>query len=384
VSRLALVGPVHPLRGGIAQHTAGIALEARRRGHDVRVFSYRRLYPKILFPGRTQLDPGAAPMGVPREVVSESIDSIAPRSWLETAREVAACRPNAVFLQRWHPFFAPPLALVARRARRDRIPIVWLVHNARPHEGAGWPWGPLLTLGFDPRDTCIVHAEGERATLAALGVDSPVRLLPMPTPSRVARIERAEARRRFGLADDVVVFLFVGHVRRYKGVDVLLEALARLPAEGRAWCAIIAGEWYVDREPAIERARLPPLAGRVRIDDRFLPEHDLSAYLSAADAVVLPYRAGTQSAVVPLAYAHGRPVVTTRVGGIAEALREGETGLLVPPEDPAALAAALDRVRRGHPFSAAAIAEAHARASFEPFLDLFEELRRSARPDAET
>jgi glycosyltransferase involved in cell wall biosynthesis len=373
--RLAILGPIHPLRGGIALHTAEMGAAARARGHDVRVLSYHRLYPRIFFPGRTQLDLDPQPAGVAALERAALLDSCAPWTWPRAAKWVARGAPDLVVAQRWHPFFAPALATVAARARRHGARIAWMVHNARPHEGAVALWRPLLTLGIAPGDVCLTHAESELRALRELGVRSELRHTTHPAPATLAaRADGAAVRRALGIAADEVVFLFLGYVRAYKGVDVLLDALARLAPDGPPWRAVIAGEWYVDRAAAERAVARPPLAGRVEIIDRYLPSAEVARQLAAATVVVLPYRAGTQSGVVPLAYAHGRGVVTTRVGGLAEAVREGESGLLVPPEDPASLAAALEQVRRGRRFADDAIAAALSRCGWDQFVAVLEEI----------
>jgi glycosyltransferase involved in cell wall biosynthesis len=375
--RLAIAGPIHPLRGGIALHTAEMATAAAARGHQVRVLSYARLYPAAFFPGRSQLDPepeAAATAALERAAL---LDSCAPWTWPRAAAWLADWSPDLVVLQRWHPFFAPALATVAARSRRRGARIAWMVHNARPHEGGGALWRPLLTLGIQGGDVCLTHAESEIAALRELGVRAGLRRTTHPAPATIAKVvDAGSARRALGLPADEVVFLFFGYVREYKGVDVLLDALGRLAPEGPPWRAIIAGEWYVDRAAADRAVARPPLAGRVEIVDRYLSSEDAARHLAAATVLVLPYRSGTQSGVVPLAYAHGRGVITTQVGGLAEAVRAGESGLLVPPENAAALAEALEEVRRGRRFSAAAIAAAHARCGWDEFVDVLEDVSR--------
>lgn len=368
--RLAIVGPLHPLRGGIALHGAEMAVAAHAAGHEVRVLSYARLYPSVVFPGRTQLDPDSEPEALRPIERAGLLDSCGPWTWRRSADWLASWRPGVVVLQRWHPFFAPALASVARVLRRRGVRVVWMVHNALPHEGNPLVWRPLARLGYAADDICLTHAGTELRALEELGVRAQLRHVPHPAPAAMtaARVSRHEARRALGIADDDVLFLFTGYVREYKGVDVLLDALARLDPAGPPWRAVVAGEWYVDRAAADRAVAAPPLAGRVRIDDRYLPVADVARYLAAATVVVLPYRSGTQSGVVPLAYAHGRGVVTTRVGGLEEAVREGETGLLVPPADPVALASALERVRHGLHFSDEAIAAMHARCGWSGFV----------------
>lgn len=376
--RLAIVGPIHPLRGGIALHTAEMALASRARGHQVRVLSYARLYPDALFPGRSQLDPDPEPEATAATERASMIDSCAPWTWPRAARWLVPWAPDLVVAQRWHPFFAPALATVVAPLRRRGTRVVWMVHNARPHEASA-AWRPLLTLGMRPEDTCLTHAESELAALRALGVHATLRPVTHPAPATMPRAaDRIAARQALGLADGEVTFLFFGYVRAYKGVDVLLDALARLEADGPPWRAVVAGEWYVDRSEADRAVARPPLAGRVSILDRYLPRDEAARLFAAADVVVLPYRAGTQSGVVPLAYAHGRGVVTTRVGGLSEAVHD-DTGILVPPEDPVALAAALEGVRRGRRFDATAIAAAFERRGWAEFVAVLESIAAAPR-----
>ncbi len=376
--RLGIVGPAPPWRGGIALHTAEMAAAARELGHEVAVVSYRRLYPVALFPGRSQLEPGAAPPDPSDPSAAPLIDSLDPRTWIAAGRRVAHLAPDLVVVQRWHPFFAPALATVARAARARGCRIAWMVHNASPHEGGGVSWRPLLRLGIGRRDVCLTHARSEARRLEDLGIAARCVVLAHPAPASLVRgaspANPRAARRELGLGGDEVVFLFFGYVRHYKGVDTLLEALALLPEAGPPWRAIVAGEWYVDRAAADRRVAHPSLAGRVQILDRYVPSDELARLFAASTVVVLPYRSGTQSGVVPLSYLYGRPVVTTRVGGLAEAVRDGETGLLVPPENPAALAEALEEVRLGRAFSPAAIGSLLEGLSWSAFVRALEEI----------
>ena len=133
--------------------------------------------------------------------------------------------------------------------------------------------------------------------------------------------------------------LFFGYVRRYKGLDLLLEAWRRVRAL-RPATLVVAGEFYEDPAPS---RRLAEAAGGVQLLERYLPDEEVEAVFRAADVAVLPYRSATQSGVTHVAYALDTPVITTRVGGLAETVREGETGLVVPPEDPESLARAIVR-----------------------------------------
>jgi hypothetical protein len=131
-------------------------------------------------------------------------------------------------------------------------------------------------------------------------------------------IEPAAARARHGLVGDVL--LFFGFVRRYKGLDVLIEALPSVLAR-RPVTLVVAGEFYEPVAPLQERIRALGLSGHVRLLDRYVPDEEVGELVAACDAVVLPYRAATQSGVVLVAYAGGCPVISTRVGGLPEVMK---------------------------------------------------------------
>lgn len=369
MSQVAIVGPIHPLRGGIALHTARWAAALRTAGHSVQVISWQRQYPAVFFPGRSQLDPGKPVCDLGEPPPRDVLDSVGPGTWRSAADEIIAAGAEVAVLQRWHPFFAPALASVARRLRRAGVRVVWMVHNVRPHEGgAALALFPLVRLGYAREDICLTHSASQARVLEEIGVRGVIRTIAHPAPARAPEYDAARARRELELPVEGSVFLFFGYVRAYKGVDVLLDALARLPREDASWCAVVAGEWYIDRAAAEGRLARDGLDQRVRLLDRFLPEDEVGRLFAAASIVVLPYRSGTQSGVVPQAWAHGRPVITTRVGSVADTVVEGETGLVVAPEDPAALAAALGQVLDGASFSPQAIAQSHAAASWEPLV----------------
>ena len=137
------------------------------------------------------------------------------------------------------------------------------------------------------------------------------------------------------------MFLFFGFIRRYKGLHVLLDAWPEVVRQVPDARLVVAGEFYADE--AVLRRQAAALGDSVRLDADYIPDGRVPLYFSAADAVVQPYLSATQSGVAQIAFHFGRPVVTTSVGGLAETVPDGRAGLVVPPDDPAALAAALVR-----------------------------------------
>lgn len=371
--RLALLAPWPPLRGGIAQHSVALAAAARRRGHAVHVVTFRRLYPRILFPGRSQVDPDALPP--PDVPVSAVLDALRPGTWRAGGRALRRERPDVLLVQCWHPFFAPALARAARVAREGGARVAWMFHNVLPHEARWFPWQRLAVRGVAPADLCLAHSRSVAAEIRRLLPGARIRCRPMPAhPEPGQTLDRSSARAALGVGSAGTVFLCFGHVRAYKGLDVFLAALERLPDGPQPWRALVVGEWYVDRTGLQER--IARLGERLTIVDRYLPESEISLWFAAADVVVAPHRSATQSGCVPLAFAHDRPVVVSDVGGLAEAVVEGASGFVVPPADPLALAGALQRVLAGHSFSPDAIRAARRGASWEPLLEDLETLAR--------
>lgn len=337
--RITLLGPAWPYRGGIAHFLAATARVLTDHGHEVRVVTFRRQYPEILFPGKTQLDAGPPPPAVP--TAPRLLDTLNPLTWRRTARRIAADGTDVLVFMYWMPFLAPALGMVARTFQRRGVTVLAVVHNAIPHERRPGD----LSLGRYALGACdglVVMSEKVRGDLGRLGLTAPVRTVAHPVYTNFGDpTPRAEARDRLGLPPDTPVFLFFGFIRRYKGLHVLLDAMRDVRARVPEARLVVAGEFYADEEAL--RAQAAELGDAVRLDADYIPDGRVGLYFSAADAVVQPYLTATQSGVAQIAFHFGRPVITTDVGGLAEIVPDGEAGLVVPPEDPSALADAMVR-----------------------------------------
>lgn len=339
--RIVSVGPAPPWRGGIAHYHYALVDRLRAEGADVDVLTFARLYPRILFPGSTPADTSDGALPPLGDAV---LRPLWPPSWRRGARWVRQRNPDAVLCHWWHPFFAPAYLGVLRRIGADTA-VGFICHNVASHEGM--PMGRILTARAVRRgDFFITGGEEMAAQIRELNPGAAVEVVLHPRydlPYTRNLPDREQARSRLGLDGEEAVFLFFGLVREYKGLDVLLDALAMLPRQ-RGWTCLVAGEFYESREPYEVRIRDLDLADRVRIEDRYIPNNEVPLYFAAADLTVLPYRHATQSGVAALSFALNRPVLTTNVGALPEMITPGENGWLVPPEDPAALSSVLSTV----------------------------------------
>ena len=333
--RIALVGPLHPWRGGLAQYL-GLLGEELMPHAEVRAVTFTRQYPSLLFPGTSQLDPNADRPRFPTEAL---LDSIGPWSWRRTASHLERFAPGLVVLKWWMPFFGPAFASSVGPLRRRGTRVLLVCDNLVAHEprffdAAFSAWMMRNSDGY------LVMSDSVERDLDRLKPGAPRRRVAHPFYAQFdrGRVTREQARERLGLSGDVA--LFFGYVRRYKGLDTLLEAWPLVRAR-RPATLVVAGEFYDD--PAPYRALAAAAGGEpaVRLLDRYISDDEVELLFKAADVVVLPYRSATQSGVTHVAYALGVPVITTNVGGLAETVHPGETGLVVSPEDPAALADAV-------------------------------------------
>jgi glycosyltransferase involved in cell wall biosynthesis len=356
--RIAVVGPTHPVKGGVAAHTTATAHHLAAAVHDVELVGWSRLYPERLYPGE-QTVADAGPDGPPYPRTLRPLRWDRPGSWWRTGRRLAA--HDLVVIVVVVPAQVPALLTIAAAARRGRpggpggrapgppaAPprVVVLAHNVVPHEthpGGEWLMARLLRAA----DGVLVHSE-EQARLATEHGATGVRVADLPphppggVPSDAERAAAVARRRaRAAAPDGAVRVLALGFVRRYKGFDLLLRAACDVP---RVELTVAGEVWPAAGRELSEVAADPRLAGRVHLLDGYVPAADVPALLAEHDVLALPYRHATASQNVQLAHAHGLPVIATRVGTFTGQVRDGVDGVVVAPDDRAALAAGLARL----------------------------------------
>lgn len=337
--RCALVGPSAPIRGGIAVDNDSLAQALRQAGHRVEQISFRRLYPSLFFPGRSQYDDSRPPPQIPAQAC---IDTLNPLSWFSTARTIARFQPDVITFQWWHPFFAPCYAAILALLTRTcpTAPRLLLSHNTRPHEPLP---GQDAALRFVVQrcSGVLVHSQSEHDLTLGVVPHATVRIAGYPVLETSRDLpERAVAQQQLGVSGRVV--LFFGYIREYKGLDMLLHALAQTPPE-LAVSLLVAGEFYAPLHKYQELMQSLGITNRVRILDRYVGEAEWPNLFAATDALVLPYRTASHSMSIALSYGYGKPVIVTRVGGLAEAVDDGKTGFVADP-NPRALATAMQRL----------------------------------------
>ena len=333
--RIAILSCFHPYRGGIAQFNAGIFTELGRE-HSVKAFNFKRQYPSLLFPGKTQFvtDRDEA-VPVPSEAL---LDSICPRSWRRTARAVKAWKPDLLVVRYWMPFFAPSLGFVARKMPPS-VKVIGILDNVIPHERR--PLDGCLTRYFlAGLDGAVTLCEEVGRDLKALRPQLPHKVLPHPVYTHFGeKLPRTEAESALGLLPGKKNLLFFGLIREYKGLDILIEAFGRLDD---SYQLIIAGEPYGSFEKYRKLIDACPGKERIRLYPEYIRDSEVKRWFSAADVVVLPYRSATQSGVSSVAYPFEVPMIVTAVGGLQEAIGGRGTGIVASRISPECIASCIE------------------------------------------
>lgn len=330
-SKIVIVSPAHPLRGGIATSTERLAVELQKTGHSVSIYSYSLQYPAFLFPGKTQFTSDPAPLGTdghPLNIVT-CINSVNPLSWFTTGLKIAAEQPDQVIVRFWLPFMGPALGTLLRVVRaRTRTRVTGLVDNIIPHEKR--PGDRLFAKYFTGAcDDFLVMSKsvGEEIRLFS---DKPVVFSPHPLYDNYGELlDKHSARQILGIPAEARIALFFGFIRHYKGLDIFLRALAEAPHVH----ALVAGECYEDWAPYQQIIDENSLHDRVHVVSDFIPSSQVSHYFSAADIVVQPYRSATQSGISQIAYHFGLPMIVSNTGGLPEIVTDKVSGYVVNPDE---------------------------------------------------
>jgi glycosyltransferase involved in cell wall biosynthesis len=333
--RIALVGPAHPYKGGGARHTTELAHRLAQAGHDVIIESWRAQYPQRLYPGQQTVD---VPEGEPYPRTHRRLAWYRPDGWLAEGRRL---RPaDLVVFVLLTPIQIPAYLAIMSTLRHKATTAV-ICHNVLPHERRPGDI-PLVKALLKKTNAVITHSAAQAAQVKDLAPAATVRTVAMPPHLPASdRKDQNQGTERVASPTPHTRLLFFGIVRPYKGLDILLRALAQTPSHVTL---TVAGEFWSDRTQTDDLIAELGLRDRVTLRPGYVPADELPALFATADALVMPYREATASQNALLAFAHGVPVITTTAGALAESVRDGVDGLTCAPGDPGDLARALTEI----------------------------------------
>lgn len=328
--KIIILGPAHPFRsGGITSFNERLAKEFIKEGHSCEIWSFTLQYPSFLFPGKSQYSTAPAPQGI---TIIPKVNSINPLNWLKVGNQLKNARPDVVVVRFWLPFMGPALGTILRRVKKNNhTKVIAITDNVIPHEKRPGD-KPFTKYFLQPCDAFIAMSDKVLNDLRQFESKKPARLVMHPLYDNFGLpVSKAEARAKLGLDADAKILLFFGFIRKYKGLDLLLEAMANERVRSQGIQLMVAGEFYEDEKPYQEKIDQLGIRDRLILKTGFIPDGDVRYYLCAADAVVQPYRNATQSGVTPLAYHFERPMIVTNVGGLPALVPHQKAGLVAEP-----------------------------------------------------
>lgn len=332
---IAFLSVFYPYRGGIAQFNAQL-YKALVKKHNVTAYNFTRLYPKLIFPGKSQF---VSPDDEADQIETIRIlDSINPLTYRKTMKKILAQKPDLLLIQYWNPIVAPSLGYIAGKIKNKNIITLSIIANIKSHESV--PFERLITKWYiNQNDGIIILAEAGKRDLLELKPDAKYFVHPHPNYEHFGeRLCKIEARKMLGIPENKKVLLYFGFIRHYKGLDILLEAFSEL---GDEYFLIVAGECYGSFDKYQKIIDNNNLGNRILLQLEYLKDSEISPYFSAADVCVLPYRSATQSGIVGIAYHFGLPIIATDVGGLREVIEPYETGIIIDKTEPTLLSNAI-------------------------------------------
>jgi len=339
---IVIIGPAHPLRGGLASYNERLARAFQDTGHTVSIYTFSLQYPNFLFPGTTQFSTEPAPADLNIRVC---INSINPFNWIKTGLDLKKQKPDLIVVRYWLPFMGPCLGTILRIIKKNQhTKIVCIADNIIPHEKR--PGDTIFTKYLiKPIDAFITMSEKVLKDLSLFNNNKPSKFIPHPLYDNFGEIVSKEtAREKLGLPKDIFIFLFFGFIRKYKGLDWLFEATKILcDNTDQSFKVLIAGEYYEDKSTYEAQIKTLNISDHLILKTDFIADSEVKYYLCAADAVVQPYKHATQSGVTPLAYHFEIPMIVTRVGALPDMVPHEKVGFVCEP-NPSSIAAAMQKM----------------------------------------
>ncbi len=328
VKNIVIIGPAHPLRGGLATFDERLARAFQEEGHQVSIITFSLQYPNFLFPGTTQFSSDPAPQDIDIQVL---INSVNPFNWLSVGWKLKKMKPDIVICRFWLPFMGPSLGTILRLIKRNgHSKIIGLIDNIIPHEKR-FGDRPLAQYFASACDAFVVMSRAVEAEMKTFS-NRPTSYIPHPIYDNYGeKVEREAALSHLNLPDDTRYILFFGFIRHYKGLDLLLEALNTEGVKKLKIKLIVAGEFYDDADFYKNIISSQAIEEQVILRTDFIPSDTVRYYFGAADLVVQPYRTATQSGISQIAYHFEKPMIVTNVGGLPEIVPHGEAGYVVEP-----------------------------------------------------
>ena len=335
--KVIIIGPAYPYRGGIANFNNSLAKAFKKSGNEVEVISFKLQYPSFLFPGKTQYESSDPPEDI---IITDLINSVNPLNWVSVAKTINKKKPDYVIIRYWLPFMAPCLGTIARLLQK-KIKILAITDNIIPHEKRFGDF--YLTKYFvSACDAFLTLSASVLEELSQFTNSEKKKFVPHPIYDTFGKkLDKERAKKNLKLNFEDNYLLFFGFVRKYKGLDLMLQAMSDKRIKDLGVKLIVAGEFYDNVDYYLDLMKELDIEKNIILRSDFIDEKDVKNYFCASDMITQTYRTATQSGVTQIAYHFERPMLVTNVGGLAEIVPHKKVGY-VTSQNPAEIADAIE------------------------------------------
>lgn len=334
---VTLIGSLPPIKG-ISPYCYELMTSLSKFIH-VEFIGFKKMYPDFLYPGGKSEEEGVIPdfSKIPNVSIRNILTYYNPLTWIWAGLSI---KSKVVHAQWWSHVLMPPYFVILLICKLRGKKIIITTHNVIPHETNKLNWllnGIVLVFG----DKFIVHSENNINQLHSV-YKIPLRKI-IKLPHGILNsyndqvISQSEAREKLHLPINCKVILFFGHIREYKGLDILLQSFSYVINDIPDAVLLIAGSPWEPWSKYEEIIKKNKLSKNVRLYLEFIPSNITKYFYYSSDLVILPYKTfESQSGVGSVVLSFGKPLVVTNVGGLPDLVRDKR--FVVEPKNPVALA----------------------------------------------
>jgi len=330
--KIIIIGPAYPYRGGNSLFVTK-TYEVLQTDFDVKIFNYKLLYPSLLFPGTTQFDKSDQQVfKVPNERL---VNSISLFNWFSVAKKIKQEKPDLIIFDWWHPFFGLCHGTISRLLNtefKDRM--LFITENVVSHE-ANRIDKFLTKIGIGNASMFLALSDKVVKELNRFSKGKKIYRSELPIYNCYEgddSVAISELKTKLGVEANHNVLLFFGYVRKYKGLDILLESFSEILAKHPDTYLLVVGEFYDNPDLYKNIIKKKNIGEHVILINEFVPNEEVYKYYQVSDVVILPYRSATQSGILNIAYGFNKPVIVTDVGGLGEFVDNEKTGIIIQPD----------------------------------------------------
>lgn len=308
----------YPYRGGISDSTHSLCNELINKGLNTEVWTFSLLYPSLIFPGKTQYSNEKYNQ---KFKIRRLINTINPFNWIRTSMKVNNLNPEFLILRYWSPILCIPYFVIGIFLNKN-IKVIGLIDNWDNHEKIPFE-GSLRMLIVQICNSFITFSDNVGDQLKE---STNKRVVPLfhPINLDLPKIKiKQNAKKDLGL-DNSKYVSFIGLIRKYKGLEVLINSFKYLKDENIK--LIIAGEFYDPVDRYLNIIKDLDLVDKIIVENNFLDSKKIRDYICACDIVIQPYIKASQSGITPVSYFYETPLIVSNVKGLKEIVQRDKSG----------------------------------------------------------